>query len=255
MSVLRLNSLQTKSRMKTLTATLSATMIAMMLSGNANALEDGFIGLQAGSASSLDAETSGSSFKVLAGAHVTSRITLEAGYVNFGTSSFSEPKAENLGVNNKNITFSDAKHGNVSIGQLGQATVNPTSGDIEYKNKDNAVFTGISDFATQGGLINIRYRFPIMDEFDFFVKTGFFAWFVEYDTVKVTASQNPNSVDTVETKSGRTSAVNAISGAGFIYRPTSGISFRAELESTAISSVEMPRTRLQNISVGVNWEF
>lgn len=253
MPAISLKSFQPKNRIKTISTALSASMMAIMLSGNAHALEDGFIGLYAGSTSSLDADSTSSSFKILTGAHVTSRISLEFGYVNLGTSSFDNPKAENQDNGKKNITFSGGSHGSVSPGRLGDATV-IANGPDTYDAKDPAIFTGINEFSTHGGLINLRYRFPMSDEFDFFVKTGFFAWVVDYDTIKLTASQ-AGTVTEVKQKSGQTSAVNAISGAGFIYKPTTDISFRAELESTAISSEQMPRTRFQNISLGVNWEF
>lgn len=255
MSVLRHTSLYNNTRIKALSTSLSAGLLALMLSGNANALEDGFMGLQIGSASSLDTDSSSTSFKLLTGAHVTSRLTLEFAYLNLGTNSFKEPKAENLGYNKDNISFSDAKHGEISYGQLGDPTVNPDTNKNEYKNKGDSSFTGIDEFSTHGALINLRYRFPINDEFDFFVKTGFFAWVVDYEKIKLTASQTTPGLLKMKDDSGQTFGVNAISGAGFIYHPTKDVSLRAELESSAISSEDMPRTRIQNITLGVNWEF
>ena len=148
-----------------------------------------------------------------------------------------------------------AKHGEISYGQLGDPTVNPDTNKNEYKNKGDSSFTGIDEFSTHGALINLRYRFPINDEFDFFVKTGFFAWVVDYEKIKLTASQTTPGLLKMKDDSGQTFGVNAISGAGFIYHPTKDVSLRAELESSAISSEDMPRTRIQNITLGVNWEF
>lgn len=213
------------------------------------------MGAYLGSVSSLDADSTSSSFKILTGAHVTSRLTLEFGYVNFGTTSYNDPSAINQGNNRANISFRDAKHGSVSPGALGDPT--PVSGSAStYDNKGNAEFNGISEFTPEGGLINLRYRFPMNDEIDFFVKTGFFAWAADYQYIKIVAEQgNANNIIRTEEKASQASGVNTISGAGFIYRPIQQLSIRTELESTAISSAEMPRTRLQNISLGLNWEF
>jgi hypothetical protein len=238
---------------------LSASLLALTLSTSVFASEapdSGFIGAYAGIASSLDADTTSSTFKILTGADVTSRLTLEFGYVNYGTTAYDDPTAINLGNNNAHINFTDAAHGSVSIGQLGDATVVDPGADT-YDNKGDSEFTGMSEFTPEGGLINLRYRFPMGDQFDFFVKTGFFAWAADYKTIKITAAQNATSASLLPTteKVSQTSGVNAISGAGFIYRPITQFSLRAELESTAISSGVMPRTRLQNIALGLNWEF
>lgn len=232
---------------------LSASILAIALSSNAYALEDGFIGLHLGSTSSLDADSTSNSFKILTGAHVTSRITLEFGYLNLGKTSYDDPTAINTDNSKKRISFSDGEHGSVSPGQLGEET-NVPGGKNTYDNKTNAQFNGISDFETQGALINLRYRFPMTDEFDFFVKSGFFAWAADYQNINIIATQ-AGAITRKETKSSQTSGANTISGAGFIYRPIPQLSIRTELETTAISSAEMPRTRLQNITLGLNWEF
>ncbi len=238
---------------------LSASLLALTLSTSVFASEapdSGFIGAYAGVASSLDADTTSNTFKILTGADVTSRLTLEFGYVNYGTTAYDDPTAINLGNNNAHINFADAAHGSVSIGPLGEATV-VEDGPDTYDAKSEAEFIGMSEFTPEGGLINLRYRFPMSDSFDFFLKTGFFAWAADYKTIKITAAQNatPDSLLPTTEKVSQTSGVNAISGAGFIYRPIPQFSIRTELESTAISSGIMPRTRLQNISLGLNWEF
>jgi hypothetical protein len=60
---------------------------------------------------------------------------------------------------------------------------------------------------------------------------------------------------TVTRKGAETSAVNTISGGGFLYYPRKDISVRLELESTAIDSLVMPRSRFQNLTLGASWEF
>jgi len=232
---------------------LPAALLALSLSANSLASEGGFIGAYIGNSSSLDTEKSSESFKILTGAHITSRISLEFGYVNFGDTRYDDPSAINTDTSRSNISFKDAGHGSISFGQLGDATV-VTDGKDTYDNKGPSTFNGISKFSPEGGLINLRYRFPILDSVDFFVKTGFFAWVADYETIKIIANKDGSTVRTTEKKT-QTSGVNAISGGGFIYRPIPQLSFRAELESTAISSGDMPRTRFQNISIGANWEF
>jgi OmpA-like transmembrane domain len=235
---------------------LSAVIIALTMSCSVVASEGGFIGVYGGGSSSLDADSTGSTFKILTGAHITSRLTLEFGYVNFGATSYDDPSAINLDNNNQNISFNNAEHGSITFGQLGDATI-VDGGKNTYDAKGSAEFNGISEFTPEGALINFRYRFPMLDTLDFFVKTGFFAWVADYKTIKITAEQNATAADLTPSieKSSQTSGVNAISGAGFIYRPIPQLSLRTELESTAISSAEMPRTRLQNIAFGINWEF
>lgn len=232
---------------------IPAALFALTLSSHALASEGGFIGLHTGISSSLDADKTSSSFKILTGAHITSRITLEFAYVNFGATSYNDPEAINVDYNKSNISFRGADHGTVSPGQIGDATPD-ANGKNEYRDKSPSNFTGISEFTPEGALINLRYRFPIMDNFDFFVKTGFFAWAAHYKTVKITADKD-GGITKIDEDEGQASAVNAISGGGFIYTPIPQLSLRAELESTAISSGDMPRTRVQNITFGANWEF
>jgi hypothetical protein len=231
-------------------------LCALVLSINSFAGDGGFIGASVGTSSTLDADKTSTTFKLLTGAHITSRISLEFGYVNFGSTSYNDPEAINTSNNNKNISFKDASHGSISFGQLGDPTVIANTTNT-YNSKSSSSFTGISEFTPHGGLINLRYRFPIIDSLDFFVKTGFFAWVADYEMIKITAKQSTeaDNLVTETVKRGQASGVNAVSGGGFIYRPTPQLSLRAELESTAISSAEMPRTRLQNISFGANWEF
>jgi len=232
---------------------IPAVLMALTLSTSTFATEAGFIGAYTGMSSSLDADKTSSSFKILTGAHVTSRISLEFAYVNFGATRYNDPTAINVDTSNSNISFKNASHGTISHGQLGDS-VPDANGRNTYTNKGSSSFSGISEFTPEGGLINLRYRFPILDNLDFFVKTGFFAWVADYKTIKITADKDGGIVRS-DVKDTQTSAVNAISGGGFIYFPIPQLSLRAELESTAISSGDMPRTRLQNISFGANWEF
>jgi len=219
-----------------------------------NAGEGGFIGVYGGSVYSGDADSTSNSFKILAGAYITSNLSLELGYLNMGKTSYDDPVATNQSATSRsNISFADADHGSVSHGPLGEPTVIVDGPDL-YENKGNATFTGMSEFEPEGAVVSLGYSFPLIDNtLDIFAKAGFYAWWADYETVEITASQD-NVTRAIEDE-GQTSAVNTITGAGLIYTPIPQLSFRAEIETTAISSGVMPSTRLQNISIGANWEF
>lgn len=231
-----------------------SSILLLMATCTSSYAEGGFVGLYSGTALSHSADKTGGSFKILGGANITSEITLEFGYVNMGEASYNDPIAVNQEItNSSNISFAGADHGNIAFGQLGEATPE-VDAPSTYRNKANATYTGVSDFTPEGALFNLSYKFPLIDNsLDFFIKTGFFAWEAKYTTIEITANQT--SVTKVVNKERKTSAVNTISGAGFIYRPMPQLSFRAEIESTAISSGVMPRVRMQNLSIGANWEF
>ena len=234
-------------------ARLSSILLLMATCASSYA-EGGFVGVYSGTALSNSADKTSNSFKILTGAHITSELSLEFGYVNMGKTHYNDPKAINQEkTNSKSISFSNANHGSIALGQPGEATPQ-TDAPSTYENKSSSTFTGVSDFTPQGALINFSYKFPLVDNrLDFFLKTGFFAWEAKYKTIEITASQT--GIDRVKNKERETSAVNTISGAGFLYSPIPELSFRAEIESTAISSGAMKRVRMQNLTIGANWEF
>lgn len=234
---------------------LSSLLVLLTACSTSFASEGGFVGLYGGTVVSNSADKTSNSFKILTGAHITSQLSLELGYLNMGKTSYNDPTAINQEATNRNsISFSDAGHGSISLGQLGDPTVVEGGPDL-YENKGNSTFTGMSTFVPEGALVNLSYRFPLIDNsLDFFVKTGFYAWWADYKIIKLTATQT-EGVSKLTEKESQTSAVNTISGAGLIYYPIPQLSFRAEVETTAISSGTMPRTRLQNLTVGANWEF
>ena len=234
---------------------LSTLLVLITACSTSLASEGGFVGVYGGATVSNSADKTSSSFKILTGAHITSQLSLEFGYLNMGKTSYNDPKAINQEATNRNnISFSDAGHGSVSLGQLGESTVVVNGPDL-YENKGDSTFTGMSTFVPEGALVNLSYSFPLIDNsLDFFVKTGFYAWWADYKIIELTATQT-EGVSKLTEKESQTSAVNTISGAGLIYYPIPQLSFRAEVETTAISSGVMPRTRLQNITIGANWEF
>ena len=148
--------------------------------------EGGFVGGYVGATGSLDTDKAGTGFKILSGAHVTDRLTLELGYVNFGEAEFDDPTPINVeATSSRPILFKDADHGSVSAGQVGDPVLD---GDKNtYPSKSDSTFTGISKFKTQGAIINLRYRFPLSSSFDFFLKTGFFAWVADYEEIEIVA--------------------------------------------------------------------
>jgi hypothetical protein len=238
-------------RLKKLTSLLALlTVCSASLAG-----EGGFIGVYGGTTVSNSADKTSNSFKILTGAHITSQLSLELGYLNMGETRYNDPDAINQEATSRsNISFSDASHGSISHGQLGEPTVIDPGPDL-YENKADSTFTGMGTFVPEGALINLSYSFPLVDNsLDFFVKTGFYAWWADYKIIELTATQT-EGVSKVTEKERQTSAVNTISGAGLIYYPIPQLSIRAEVETTAISSGVMPRTRLQNIAIGANWEF
>ena len=234
---------------------LTSLMLLLTACSASFASEGGFIGVYGGATVSNSADKTSNSFKILTGAHITPQLTLELGYLNMGKTSYNDPDAVNQEATSRdNISFTDAGHGSISHGQLGDPTV-ITNGPDLYNSKSDSTFTGMSTFVPEGALINLSYSFPLVDNrLDFFVKTGFYAWWADYKIIELTATQT-NGVSKVTEKEHQTSAVNAVSGAGLIYYPIPQLSIRAEVETTAIGSGIMPRTRLQNLAIGVNWEF
>lgn len=232
----------------------SGLFVLLALCNSSIASEGGFVGVYGGTTVSNSADKTSNSFKILTGAHITSQLSLEFGYMNLGKTEYNTPEAINLESTSRDpISFKNASHGSISHGQLGDPTVIEDGQDL-YEKKGNSTFTGMSEFVPEGALINFSYSFPIVNSLDLFVKTGFYAWWADYKTITTTASQD-DGVSTVKENQKQTSGVNTISGGGLIYKPMPQLSFRAEVETTAISSGEMPRTRLQNISIGANFEF
>ena len=241
--------------------TSCAWLTLSLCAGSAvHAGEGGFVGVYGGVSDSLDTGRSSASYKFLTGAHITDRLALEFAYMDLGTTRYDKPTSINTTSANGNpIDFDDAGHGEVSIGAPGDGT--PVAVPVgepartEFNGKSPSTFTGVQRFRPEGGVVALRYRFPLSDDFSFFLKTGFFAWVANYNQISLTATQtNPNPTAEI-TANGTASGVTTISGGGFIYRPASFFSMRAELESTAINSEDMPRTRFQNLSLGMNWEF
>jgi hypothetical protein len=232
---------------------ISSIVMLMVACTTGHASEGEFVGLYGGATVSNSTDTTSNSFKVLFGSHITPQISLEFGYMNLGTAGYDDPEATNLDTSRNNISFTGAGHGSISHGQLGEPTV--IDGPDTYDGKGDSTFTGISEFDTEGATISLSYSFPIIDNsLDFFVKAGVFAWVADYEIIEITAVQD-DGVRKETVKESQTSAVSSITGAGLIYYPTQQLSFRAEVEATTISSGVMPNTRLQNISIGANWEF
>jgi len=216
--------------------------LACLPAYNAHA-EGGFVSLQAGITDSRDMDDFGNAFKIHFGPNITSRVSLEFGLLDMGTASYDDPVADFTDADDETApTFSGTSHGSVS---------RSAATDSE---QSVATYTGFSSAHPQGFLITFRYRIPLSDDIDFFLKTGANLWWADYDVIEVKAFQDgTTSKRTVKTR--QTSAVDQISGGGFIWRVMPDLAVRAELETTPLDSAEFERARFQLVTIGAQYEF
>lgn len=226
-----------------LTSLALSSLLGLSLLSPAAQAEGGFVGLQGGITDSQDMDSFGNTVKLTFGPNITDRLALEFGIMDIGEASYDDPKADFTDVaDDKPPTFKNAKHGTVS-------RTNATTDDQAY-----ATYTGFASARPQSFLIAFRYRFPLTDSIDFFLKTGANLWVADYDTVEIKAFQDQTiSRRIVSTK--QTSAVDQISGGGFFWRALPDLALRAELETTALDSKEFSRVRFQLITLGAQYEF
>jgi len=109
--------------------------------------------------------------------------------------------------------------------------------------------SGISRFHPQGALFSLSYRFGVMEQLDLFVKGGFNLWYADFDRVSIDAS----NVRSKEQDSA--TGVSPITGAGLLWWALPDLAVRAELETTALESQDFSRTRLQLLTLGVQYDF
>lgn len=233
-----------------LLASMLSSLLALSLLSPAVQAEGGFVGLQVGITDSQDMDSFGNTFKLTFGPNITDRLALELGVMDIGEASYNDPKADFTGVDDDTPpTFINAKHG----------TVVRTNAITDEQNPANnrqavATYTGFANARPQSFLITFRYRFPLTDDIDFFLKTGANLWFADYDMVEVKAFQDQTiSRRVVDSK--QTSAIDQISGGGFLWHALPDLALRAELETTALDSKEFSRVRFQLVTLGVQYEF
>jgi len=205
--------------------------------------EGGFVGMQAGITDSQDMDSFGQAYRIYFGPNILENLALEFGLLDMGKAEYNDPKADtSSATTSEPPTFRNAGHGNVSR--------SPGSGD----DLSTATFTGISSAHPKGFLITFRYKFGITDDIDFFVKTGANIWQAELENIELTVDQSGNQ--TKQTFTGKkASAVDQISGGGFLWRPVKQLAVRAELETTALDSIDFERVRFQMITLGAQYEF
>lgn len=207
------------------------------------AAEGGFVSVQGGITDSRDMDEFGNTFKIHFGPNITSRIALEFGLLDMGTASYNDPTADFTDVDDDTPpVFYNAHHGSVS---------RSVATDSEQA---VSTYTGFSSAHPQGFLITFRYRIPLSDSLDFFLKTGANLWWADYDIIEIKAYQDGTlSKRTVKTR--QTSAVDQISGGGFLWRVIPNLAVRAELETTPMDSLVFERTRFQMVTLGAQYEF
>ena len=184
-------------------------------------------------------------FKVHFGPDITSRLSLEFGLMDIGEVSFDDPDAvftDSDGAPLDIPAFKNAHHGDV---------VQTASTDTEDA---YATYTGFSSAHPQSFIITFRYRIPVTDGLDFFLKTGANIWWADYELVEITAFEDV-TISRRTAKKGQTSAVDQISGGGFLWSMTDSLSLRAELETSALDSIDFERARFQLVTVGVQYQY
>lgn len=229
-------------RMAKLTQSLITCLVFLGFSHFSQA-EGGFVGLQGGITGSRDMDSFGNTYKLHFGPNILDEFALEFGLLDMGESSNDDPTPTFEGVSSDTPpSFNNADHGTIS--RLPGSADSPSS----------ATFTGNSTVHPQGILITFRYRFDLTDNLGFFVKTGANIWEAEYTDVEITANQD-QTVTRRELRKRKTSAVDQITGAGFLWQPISDFALRAELETTALDSQDFERVRFQLLTIGAQYEF
>ena len=233
-----------------LTSLALSSLLGLSLVSPAALAEGGFVGLQGGITDSQDMDSFGDTIKLTLGPNITDRLALEFGIMDIGEASYDDPEADFTDVGDDTPPrFSNTKHGTVSrTNAITDAT------DPDDNRQSFATYTGFASARPQSFLITFRYRFPLTDSIDFFLKTGANLWVADYDIVEIKAFQDQTiSRRIVNTK--QTSAIDQISGGGFFWRAHPNLALRAELETTALDSKEFSRVRFQLITLGAQYEF
>ncbi|WP_430461978.1 hypothetical protein ACQUQU_04065 [Thalassolituus sp. LLYu03] len=224
-------------------ASAACATALLLLTSPLSQAEGGFVAVQAGITDSQDMDRFENTFKVHFGPNITKRLSLEFGLMDMGKVSYRDPQPDFTDVSDDTApTFKHAEHGSVS-----RTSATDTDPSV-------ATFTGFSSAHPQSVLITFRYRIPLRDDLDFFLKTGANIWWADYELVEINAYQDETVTRSV-TKRGQTSAVDQITGGGFLWNVASGLSIRAELETSALDSRDFERARFQLVTLGAQYEF
>lgn len=205
--------------------------------------DGGFVGLQGGITDSQDMDDSGNTIKVIFGPDITRHLSLEFGLMDIGEASYRDPSIDFSEADDDNPpVFSDTSHGSVN-----RSTATDTEQSV-------AIYTGFASVRPQSFLITFRYNLPLSDSVGFFLKTGANIWWADYDIVEIKAWQDGSSTRRI-VDSRQTSAVDQISGGGFIWKVIKTMSIRAEIETTALDSKDFERVRFQLLTIGGQYDF
>lgn len=227
-----------------------SSLFGLSLLSPAAQAEGGFVGLQGGITDSQDMDSFGNTIKLTFGPNITDRLALEFGIMDIGEASYDDPKADFTDVDDDTPPkFRNAKHGTVVRTNAITDATDPANNRQSF-----ATYTGFANARPQSFLITFRYRFSLTNDIDFFLKTGANLWFADYDTVEIKAFQD-KTISRRIVNSKQTSAIDQISGGGFLWRALPDLAIRAELETTALDSKEFNRVRFQLITLGAQYEF
>ena len=224
-----------------LTATLGA-LAALMIPSLVLAGE-GFVGVTAGITDSQDMDQFSENFRIVIGPNITENLSMELALLDMGEAGFDDPVAD----------FSSAGDGVAPrFNSIQSGSVDRVSGTDDIL--ASATYTGLSTVHPRSFLITMRYRFGLTDTIDFFIKGGANAWVAKYDEVEIVAYEDGSSTRRIS-KSSETSAVDLITGGGFLWNAYKSMTIRAELETTALDSQIFPRARFQLLTLGLQYEF
>lgn len=220
------------------------SLLAAIMSISAHA-EGGFVSMQAGITDSQDMDKFGTAYKIHFGPNILDNFALEFGLLDMGEARYNDPTPTYDDVSDtKPPSFRNSRHGNVSRSNA--------SGDEPSK----ATFTGLSAAHPRSFLIAFRYSFDLSDSLRFFVKTGANIWQADLEEIELVATQNKGPVQRrIVSSNKKASAVDQISGGGFLWQPIKNLALRAELETTALDSQHFNRVRFQMITLGAQYEF
>lgn len=220
------------------------SFLIITLSSSASA-EGGFVSMQAGITDSQDMDKFGTAYKIHFGPNILDNFALEFGLLDIGEARYNDPTPTYDDVSDTQAPgFNNSSHGKVS--QSAAKDGEPSK----------ATFTGLSSAHARGILITFRYSFGLSDSLRFFVKTGANIWQADLKEIELTATQNKGPVQRrVISSDKKASAVDQITGGGFLWQPLKNLALRAELETTALDSQKFDRGRFQMMTLGAQYEF
>lgn len=189
-------------------------------------------------------ESTGPALKVMFGPNITERLTLEFGLMDMGEVSLVKPTPEFSEDDPEDPpTFLDAQNGSIEFNRAVEDEL------------ASAVYTGSLSYRPRSALVGFRYRFPMYEDWDFFLKGGFNIWQADVERVEITALSD-ETVTEQSRGSSRRAGVTSIGGAGVIWQPMDKLFVRAEFDYTTLfAEFFIERTTFINLGLGVQYEF